>query len=446
MSWDANKPSLLNWTRLMSMSADSVYGELKKYGHYQDADKLHFSYNYDENLEKALLGRNDPLINLGIAEFGGSDKVALNIWQRTITDNKNDQYRKGIRLALLRNPHHLRRLLPGAYGFVPMEDLQKIVDSDDGDEIAAILTNPAAKSLLSKFLNRQPPFHALDERKFLSMIYFILKSPALTHNDDNEHGPDLDSMHIQQGIVKLLETFPVSEDSIEAFHWLLSTINPEQVAYPHSDPRAMFKRWQDFKVGEKFAERFAERMGRYTGMDFKDEFVCLMASLYGVYFSASKAINLGSLDDPDPVMRYCHYGRTTMKPEDMQKAWNKDQEAFTFAVLHGYSVTTDQQRAVIESHLRGIHQIRLYYKRIANSRWRKRDQDAPVRAVTQDGQELLENLSEYPYKPDQDELRLQRIEQQIPVLALQNARTLKYLQWTIALLIVTVVLLFKRGW
>jgi len=99
-------------------------------------------------------------------------------------------------------------------------------------------------------------------------------------------------------------------------------------------------------------------------MEFKDEFICLMASLYGVYFSQGKAVNLGGLEDPDPVMRYCHYGRKTMKPEEMEKAWNKDQEAFIFAVLHGYSVATDQQRAVVESHLRGPHQIRLYYKRI----------------------------------------------------------------------------------
>jgi predicted anti-sigma-YlaC factor YlaD len=135
-----------------------------------------------------------------------------------------------------------------------------------------------------------------------------------------------------------------------------------------------------------------------------------------------------------------------MKPVDMEKAWNKDGEAFIFAVLHGYSVASDQQRAVIESHLRGPHQIRLYYKRLANSRRRKQEGDAPVRAVTPDGQELLESLSEYAEKPTQEMLRLQKIEQQIPALALQNARTLKSLQWVLVLLIVVLVVVIKRGW
>lgn len=69
-----------------------------------------------------------------------------------------------------------------------------------------------------------------------------------------------------------------------------------------------------------------------------------------------------------------------------------------------------------------------------------------MRAVTPDGQELLESLSEYAEKPTEEMLRLQKIDLQIPALALQNARTLKSLQWVLVLLIVVLVVVIKRGW
>jgi hypothetical protein len=449
MSWDGKKPSLLNCARLMVMPPDAVYRELQNYGRYLDQESYGW-FRDDKELEKQLFGRADPLINLGLAEFGGVKEIAAYLWKEASQSGGDEKYKAAIRLALLRNPHRLMGFLVDDFAVVPKADLAQIIQSDNRYEIEAVITNPGAKKLLDELMNRKEPFNSLSNEKFLSLLYAAGRSPCLTDDDSSEHGPDLYAMHIQKGIVNLLETYPVSEDSLEAFHMLLSSINPDHAAFPDKDPRPMFNRWQKFQVSEKLKKKYEERAGerawRDTSMDFKDEFICLMASLYGVYMTQGKAVHLGSLDDPDPVMRYCHYGRTTMNPVDMEIAWNKDAEAFIFAVLHGYSVASDEQRAVIESHLRGPHQIRLYYKRLANSRWRKQEGDAPVRAVTPDGQELLESLSEYAEKPTQEMLRLQKIEQQIPALALQNARTLKSLQWVLVLLIVVLVVVIKRGW
>jgi hypothetical protein len=446
MPWDKKKPSLLICAKLMAMPPDAVYRELQNYGQYLDNDGAYRSYGYDKELEKQLLGRSDPLINLGLAEFGGVEEIAAYLWNEASQSGGDEKYKAAVRLALLRNPHHLDSFGNDGFGVVPKDELARIIHSENRWEIEAVITNPGAKKLLDELMNRKEPFNSLPNEKFLSLLYAARRSPCLTDDDSSEHGPDLYAMHIQKGIVNLLGTYPVSEDSLEAFHMLLSGINPDHAAFPDKDPRPMFGRWQKFQVSEKSKKKYEERVGRYTSMDFKDEFICLMASLYGVYLSHGKAVNLGSLDDPDPVMRYCHYGRTTMKPVDMEKAWNRDGEAFIFAVLHGYSVASDQQRALIESHLRGPHQIRLYYKRLAISRKRKQEGDAPVRAVTPDGQELLESLSEYAEKPTEEMLRLQKIELQIPALALQNARTLKSLQWVLVLLIVVLVVVIKRGW
>jgi hypothetical protein len=446
MPWDVKKPSLLICARLMAMPPDAVYRELQDYGQYIDNDGLYFSFRYDKELEKQLLGRSDPLINLGLAEFGGVKEIAAYLWKEASQSGGDEKCKAAMRLALLRNPHHLDSFGNDGLGVVPMIELAQILNSENRWEIEAAMTNPGAKKLLGQLMNRKEPFNAIPEAKFLSLLYAAGRNPSLRDDDSSEHGPDMCARDIQKGIVSLLETYPVTDDSLEAFHRLLSAINPEHAAFPEKDPRPMFARWQKFQVSEKLNKKYEERLGRFTSMEFKDEFICLMASLYGVYFSQGKVVHLGGLDDPDPVMRYCHYGRETMKPEEMENAWAKDQEAFIFAVLHGYSVASDQQRAVVESHLRGPHQIRLYYKRLANSRRRKQEGDAPVRAVTPDGQELLESLSEYTEKPTEEMLRLQKIEQQIPALALQNARTLKSLQWVLVLLIVVLVVVIKRGW
>jgi len=368
MPWDKKKPSLLICAKLMAMPPDAVYRELENYGQYLDNDGSYRSYGYDKELEKQLLGRSDPLINLGLAEFGGVEEIAAYLWNEASQSGGDEKYKAAVRLALLRNPHHLDSFGNDGFGVVPKDELARIIHSENRWEIEAVITNPGAKKLLDELMNRKEPFNSLPNEKFLSLLYAARRSPCLTDDDSSEHGPDLYAMHIQKGIVNLLGTYPVSEDSLEAFHMLLSGINPDHAAFPDKDPRPMFGRWQKLQVGEQLKKKYEERVGRYTSMDFKDEFICLMASLYGVYLSQGKAVNVGSLDDPDPVMRYCHYGRTTMKPVDMEKAWNRDGEAFIFAVLHGYSVASDQQRALIESHLRGPHQIRLYYKRLAISR------------------------------------------------------------------------------
>jgi hypothetical protein len=395
MVWDEKKPSIIRCAKMMAMTPDAVYEELQSYGKYIDDDGSYHSFRYDEDLEKQLLGRKDPLINLGLAEYGAVKPVAVYLWNLGSQGDGDEKDKAAIRLALLRNPHHLDGFGNDAFGVVPMAELAQILNSENRWEIEAAMTNPGAKKLLGQLMNRKEPFNAIPEPKYLSLLYAAGRNPSLRDDDSSEHGPDMYAMDIQKGIVSLLETYPVTEDSLEAFHMLLSAINPEHAAFPEKDPRPIFARWQKLQVSEKLNKKYEERLGRFTSMEFKDEFICLMASLYGVYSSQGKAVNLGGLDDPDPVMRYCHYGRKTMKPEEMEKAWTKDQEAFIFAVLHGYSVASDQQRAVIENHLRGTHQIRLYYKRIKNARWRQREGYPPVRAVTTDGQDLLESLSDY---------------------------------------------------
>jgi len=74
MPWDEKKPSIIRCAKMMAMTPDSVYQELQSYGEYIDDDGSSHSFRYDEDMEKQLLGRKDPLINLGLAEYGAVEQ------------------------------------------------------------------------------------------------------------------------------------------------------------------------------------------------------------------------------------------------------------------------------------------------------------------------------------------------------------------------------------
>lgn len=77
MAWDDKTPALVTQARLLNLPPATVYEELKQYAAYQAES----SFRQDNKLEEALLPRNDPLICLGLAQYGTSDKVAAVLYK-----------------------------------------------------------------------------------------------------------------------------------------------------------------------------------------------------------------------------------------------------------------------------------------------------------------------------------------------------------------------------
>lgn len=80
MAWDNNTTTSVTTARLLNSPAIAAYEELKSLAADTDANMWR-----DDRIEEALVQRNDPLVTLGLAPYGASDKVAAVLYKRGST-------------------------------------------------------------------------------------------------------------------------------------------------------------------------------------------------------------------------------------------------------------------------------------------------------------------------------------------------------------------------
>ena len=110
VAWDNKTPNSVTIARLINSPAIAVYEELKSFAADADADMWR-----DDKIEEALLQRNDPLVTLGLAQYGASDKVAAVLYKRASVTTGDVAFSRALRLGILGNPVVLRRLFSPAH-------------------------------------------------------------------------------------------------------------------------------------------------------------------------------------------------------------------------------------------------------------------------------------------------------------------------------------------
>ena len=440
MAWDDKTPAPVTRERLLHLSPDRVYAELKEYADHQAKS----FFGNDDKLEEALLLRNDPLISLGLAQYGGSTKVATVLYKRGSATTGNQSFNQALRLAVLSNPLLPKQLMGrNAFGVLEDDEVLNFLLADDAkDELAVILRNPGAKKLLDKLFNQEKPFDAIPEDKYVRAVAWSHTNPAINEDDSDEHGPDLDAWGVQKGIRRLLTTLPVTEHGLRTAYWLLMSIDPHHAGSFDDGPAAVFKRWEPLELTEKF-NKYHE--GECADLDMKEEFLCLVVSMYGWYASVtddklSKIVYIGSADSPDRLLRCAHYSRAKMTPAQMQQGHDKDSDAFTLAALFNDQLFWNQEtRAKLEDLIRGrlIQRYRRRCEQIKN-----RTPSFDVRPVSETGVQLLEDEIEH---PTEDQKRLERLEAMLAANATQLKSISKTLIWVLVLVVVAVVLVWRPG-
>lgn len=438
MAWDDKTPAPVTRERLLHLSPDSVYAELKEYADHQAKS----FFGNDDKLEEALLLRNDPLISLGLAQYGGSTKVATVLYKRGSATTGNQSFNQALRLAVLSNPLLPKQLMGrNAFGVLEDDEVLNFLLSDDAkDELAVILRNPGAKKLLGKLYNQEKPFDAIPEDKYVRAVAWSHTNPAINEDDSDEHGPDLDAWGVQKGIRRLLTTLPVTEHGLRTAYWLLTSIDPHHAGSFDDGLAAVFKRWEPLELTEKF-NKYHE--GECADLDMKEEFLCLVASMYGWYASVtddklSNIVYIGSADSPDRLLRCAHYSRAKMTPAQMQQGHDKDSDAFTLAALFNDQLFWNQEtRAKLEDLIRGrlIQRYRRRCEQIKN-----RTPSFDVGPVSETGVQLLEDEIEH---PTEDQKRLERLEAMVAANATQLKSISKTQIWVLVLVVVTVVLVWR---
>jgi hypothetical protein len=440
MAWDDKTPSLVTRTRLLHSSPETVYEALKEYAAYQAQSSLG---GYDDELEQALLFRKDPLITLGLAQFGASRKVLSVLYKQTFEgEERNSDYNRALRLGIYGNT-----LLPeeifgnGVFGIVGDDELLRFINcsNDAGEEreaLSVILKNAGNKKLLGKLYNQEKPFDSIPADKFTRAVFWSHDSPAINDDDSSVHGPDMYAWDVKKGVRRMLSMMPVTEMNMWALYWILKRLDPYQSGMFDVDPRVVIDRWRALELSDNFKKH---REPDCSNLDIKQEFLVLIAILYYHYSIDMKSGFIGSVESPDIVLRCAHYCHAKMTPEQMQGYHDKDGDAFVLAAFNNEVLFWKREtRAKLEGMMRW-RLIHRYQRRCEQIKRRKPEFD--LRPVSDDGVALLEEDAP---KQSQELKQLETVQQMVASNANRLALLAKSLQWVFILVIVVIALLIWR--
>jgi hypothetical protein len=344
--------------RLLVSRPEDVFGELKRYAAQMRIDRFSAA---DEQLEKSLAERADPLIDLGLACFGSDKEIVGALYRKGLTPAETPvdaRYRKGLRIACLSNQsvpivHFLARIFEKFPDLViGSEETRRVLSDADQDEAETLICNPhVSDSLLQALYERSDLFSQFNEERWRSLVVMSRKNSRLVTRHDDESGPDLGHRDVQKAIFKLLETAPATSAWLYSLYYLLDSLDPQYVTSPGKLDDVL-ERWESVTVND-YKGNPAE--GHFTHAPLRDEFRCIIAALYGKAFRDNKSVVLGSASAADVALRCAYYGNAQLTAKEMKEGYDRDREVFVFAVLfndHVY-LTRALRKVLEEDYLTG---------------------------------------------------------------------------------------------
>lgn len=351
MKWDEKEPDKVKEARLLISPADVVYEELKAYGAYLPQSSW---IHQNPDLEQILLKRNDPLINLGLAQYCSSKDIVYDLYNRACIpcDSESEAtYNQGLRVACFANQSINRWM--GWSWLTDKIDLNPLFQGRT-EEAYALVKNPSIHpDTLVSLYERTIPFADLEEITWLNFINASSKNPRLNIDESDCENPDLGHWRIHSAILNLLEIAPLSEECIGLIYDLFNNLNSNQVRQS-DNLDAILDRWANENI--KNYEDDIDADGYFTSLPLKEEFRCLIASLYGRVTKKTQKDDLSHLlatrDAEEIALRCIYYGSANMTLPEMEVAYEQDSDVFVYAALNNTQLFHDKsKRCFIEQHL-----------------------------------------------------------------------------------------------
>jgi hypothetical protein len=427
MSWDLSEPECLTQARLTVAAPAFVYDQLKFY-----SENVR-SFEGKEELEKLLLGRNDKLINLALAQFATHKEIIQQLYNQAClpTDGDEQPSNLGLRVACLSNQHI-------DYLNWPDFDLNALMARGFTTEAAALLRNPSIpSSVLEALFKKTDFFSQVDEKNWLWMIQASSQNKRFNIDDSDIHGPDLNLWDIHKAIFQFLETAPVTSHSAHATLGLLSALDPHHTRCPE-EITGVLERWGKVELKNYKGE---DEEGWSTHLPLREELRCLIASLYSRRSTRTDAGPrvFGSPDDKDIARRCAFYAGTDLSEKDIETGFAKDKDVFVFAVLKNcYVFLNKKKRALIEEKLSG--DFRHEYRRRCEDIHRD-NKYFDVTPVSEAGRDLLEEIQQQSGK---EISFLEKISAQNEQLFARLKRNQREIYWIVIILILTMYLVVRR--
>lgn len=238
---------LITEAELLSSSPERVYAWLESRA-TRDA-------SIDDELEQALLGRHDPLIEIALARFSNCERTNRTLFSRVQTANTSNAHGRALRLAILSGESTQSAFR--IYG-VPLSLFERsgdgiwkwLAQADDG-EIVALFTNRKIDQLfLCDFLEGKEPWQVLDDERRISAVWSLANNKRMTQ----EYSGDIDGYaeysyeSVFHAAWKLTETLPTTYNWANALGSLLRTV-PRLPSHMDS-PLAVAERWRPAQSDE----------------------------------------------------------------------------------------------------------------------------------------------------------------------------------------------------
>jgi hypothetical protein len=347
--------------RLLVSRSEDVFQELKTYAAQIKADWVSA---VDEQLEKSLAARTDPLIDLGLACFGSDTEIVGALYKKglaPLSTPLDARYRKGLRIACLSN-----RSVPIVHTIefpvIGSDEARRVLAEADQDEVEALVCNPYGNDkLLRALYERGEPFLQFDEERWRSLVVASRKNSRLVNKNDEEFAPDLSHLHIQRAIFNLLKIAPANGVWLRSLYYLLDSLDPQFVERPDKIDDVL-ERWRSVAVDDYKGN---PHEGLFTSAPLRDEFRCLVAALYGKAFRKDVGIVVhGSPNAPDVALRCGYYGNAKLTAKDMKEGHERDRDVFVFAGLFNDEVflTPPLRKLLEERYLTGNLEARYRHR------------------------------------------------------------------------------------
>lgn len=312
---------------------EQVLAELEKYS-VEIKDSV---FGGDEDLERSLLARNEPLIDLGLARYGREKEVLATLYRKsraTPTDPLQERYLLGLRVACLSNE-------VGGYIFSQFpedvfgkEEFARLITEGDYLDLSVLLANRnLGDKILEALYKNEGLFASLPDERRLDLVSLSSANPRLI---DSGGASDLDA-RIHEAILTMLASAPTTVHWFRTLRQLLHRLDPGNLHTPDEPITPILERWMQVPVSEKYTPK--DDFSALSMRD-RDEFRCLIAAMYGRHRCGKdgKSSILGNPDSPDVVLRCAYYGKAQLTENEMKGAYARDEDTYLLAVLCNDSV------------------------------------------------------------------------------------------------------------
>jgi hypothetical protein len=218
---------------LVRCSPQRAYDWLRDHGHKGTEKPSHYGEN-SAVLEYLLVRRNDPLIDLGIAQFGTSTAAIKRVFKRGDT---------GIRCAALSNP----RVGPSGFlrhWWLDEDGIVALIESGSDAELEALAKNEfLSDDAIEHLLERSKEFSKLSDNQYLKMLMWLGGNPRMSKPYDHsklDGYAEYSHGRVFHQAWELARTLPTEEKYADVLYELL---NNTTLPVLFDDAKGVIDRW-----------------------------------------------------------------------------------------------------------------------------------------------------------------------------------------------------------